>query len=67
VQDSTLEAIRRVNLGDALVRSGRIQEAREWFWTALNYDSRPFAAQMVDDRLSRCDWLANSTVSLPAR
>jgi hypothetical protein len=66
-RDSTLEAIRRVNLGDALVRSGRIQEAREWFWTSLNFDSRPFAAQMVDDRLARCDWLVNSTVSIPQR
>lgn len=66
-RDSTLEAMRRMNLGEALVRSGRIQEAREWFWTALNFDSRPFAVQMVDDRLARCDWLADPTVSLPER
>jgi hypothetical protein len=57
-RDSTLETIRRVSLADALLRCGRLQEAREWYWTSLNYDHRPTAITRVDDRLARCDWLA---------
>jgi hypothetical protein len=57
-RDSAMEAMRQVYIGDALLRSGRIQEAREWFWTSLNYDARPFAFEIVNDRLAQCDWLA---------
>lgn len=57
IQDSAVEALRQVSIGDALLRTGRVQEARAWYWTSLNVDARPYAVEVVNDRLSRCDWL----------
>jgi hypothetical protein len=56
-QDSTAEALRQVAIGDALCRMGRPQEARGWYWTSLNFNAQPYAMSVVNDRLSRCDWL----------
>lgn len=55
-QDSSIEAWRQVAIGDALVRGGRRQEARAWYWTSLNFDARPWAVEAVNDRLARCEW-----------
>jgi predicted negative regulator of RcsB-dependent stress response len=57
VRDSVLEALRQTSIGDALLRAGRVQEAREWYWTSLNFDARPYAVEVINDRLARCDWL----------
>jgi predicted negative regulator of RcsB-dependent stress response len=63
-RDSTVEALREISIGDALWRSGRIQEARGWYWTSLNYDARPSAREAVFDRIARCDWRA--ALQMPA-
>ncbi len=57
VQDSVVEALRQTSIGDALLRAGRVQEARGWYWTSLNFDARPYAVEGINDRLARCDWL----------
>jgi predicted negative regulator of RcsB-dependent stress response len=57
-RDSTAEALRQLAIGDALYRAGRIQDARAWYWTSLNFDARPGAVALVNDRLARCDWMS---------
>jgi len=57
VQDSVVEALRQTSIGDALLRAGRVQEARGWYWTSLNADARPYATEVINDRLARCDWI----------
>ena len=57
-RDSTIEAMRQIAIADALWRAGRIQDARAWYWTSLNFDARPYAREVINDRLARCDWLA---------
>jgi len=56
--DSTVEALRQIAIGDALFRAGKVQDARVWYWTSLNFDSQPYAVASVNDRLARCDWMA---------
>ncbi len=57
-QDSAMEALRHIAIGDALYRARRIQDARAWYWTSLNFNAQPYAREVVDDRLARCDWMA---------
>ncbi len=57
VRDSVVEALRQISIGDAMLRTGRVQEARGWYWTSLNVDARPYSVEVINDRLSRCDWL----------
>lgn len=66
-RDSTVEALREISIGDALLRGGRMQEAREWYWTSLNYDARPSAKEFAYDRIARCDWLAAEQVPVRDR
>ena len=55
--DPVLERARCVALGDAELRSGRLQSARASYWSALNSDSRAAAVLEIDERIARCEFL----------
>jgi len=55
--DPAVEALRQRSIGDALLRSGRTEEARAWYWTSMNYDARPYVQEIVHDRVEYCEWL----------
>jgi tetratricopeptide (TPR) repeat protein len=65
--DSAVEALRQRSIGDALLRAGRTEEARAWYWTSMNYDARPYVQEIVYDRLEYCDWLGTHPPTLRSR
>jgi tetratricopeptide (TPR) repeat protein len=55
-RDAVLEAARRVTIGEALEGLGRYQEAKTWYRSLLNTNTRDRDVADVADRAAWCDW-----------
>lgn len=59
-RDAALEAARHVTIGESLEGLGRYQEAKAWYRSSLNANTRDADVADVADRVAWCDWCSHN-------
>jgi hypothetical protein len=59
-RNAALEAARNLTIGESLEGLGRYQEAKGWYRSSLNVNTRDVAVADVADRVAWCDWCSHN-------